>query len=206
MGGTGLTSLPRLGARIRRRMHSHGSQLAHAPASAVKVCRRSGMMQINASCQSCAKRPSAPCPGAGLPSQVCPNRSICDRADSAAALPASARASYFACLMSVRFCVHSTGRTPRARHLGSPQRPSEQDRETVRQWVLWPRLRESIWCAHGPRLVRCGADARVVPTHQRTPSWTKSSGAVRRACTSVTFCAVRYTHALWLWVVRCKNS
>jgi hypothetical protein len=150
-------------------MHSHDSQLAHALASAVKVCRRSGMMQINASCQSCAKRPSALCPGAGLPSQVCPNPSICDRADSVAALPASARASYFACLMSVRFCVHSTGRTPRARHSGSPQRPSELDRETVRQWVLWPRLRESTWCAHGSRLVRCGAAARVVPTPQRTP-------------------------------------
>jgi len=115
-------------------MHSHDSQLAHALATAVKVCRRSGMMQSNASCQSCAKRPSALCPVAGSPSQVCPNRSICGRTGSAAALPASVRASYFACLMSVRFCVHSTGRTPRAGHSGSPQRPSDLDRETVRQW------------------------------------------------------------------------
>ena len=118
--------------RIYRCTHDHDSQLAHALAPAVKVCRHSGMMQINASCQSCAKRPSALCPVAGSPSQVCPNRSICGRTGSAAALPASVRASYFACLMSVRFCVHSTGRTPRAGHSGSPQRPSEQDRETVR--------------------------------------------------------------------------
>jgi len=120
--------------RIYRCTHDHDSQLAHALAPAVKVCRRSGMMQINASCQSCAKRPSALCPVAGSPSQVCPNRSICGRTGSAAALPASVRASYFACLMSVRFCVHSTGRTPRAGHSGSPQRPSDLDRETVRQW------------------------------------------------------------------------
>jgi hypothetical protein len=156
------------------------------------------MMQINASCQSCAKRPSARCPVAGSPSQVCPNRSICDRTGSVAALPASVRASYFACLMSVRFCVHSTGRTPRAGHSGSPQRPSDLDRETVRQWVLWPRPWESIWCARGSRLVCCGADARVVPTHQRTPSWTKSSGAVSRLqlCSMAHF-ARRTTHGGW---------
>ena len=72
--------------RIYRRTHDHDSQLAHALAPAVKVCRRSDMMQINASCQSCAKRPSARCPVAGSPSQVCPNRSICDRTGSVAAL------------------------------------------------------------------------------------------------------------------------
>ena len=184
--------------RIYRCTHDHDSQLAHALAPAVKVCRRSDMMQINASCQSCAKRPSARCPVAGSPSQVCPNRSICDRTGSVAALPASVRASYFACLMSVRFCVHSTGRTPRAGHSGSPQRPSDLDRETVRQWVLWPRPWESIWCSRGSRLVCCGADARVVPTHQRTPSWTKSSGAVSRLqlCSMAHF-ARRTTHGGW---------
>jgi hypothetical protein len=125
-----------------------------------------------------------------------------DRAGSVATLPASVRASYFACLMSVRFGVNSTGRTPQARHSGSPQRPSELDRETVRQSDSGyfgrgcDRLWESIWCARGSRLVRCGDAARVVPTHQRTPSWMKGSGAARRACTSVTFCALYYTHAL----------
>ena len=50
--------------------------------------------------------------------------------------PPSERASYFACLMSVRFRVHSTGRTRtlRVRRSGPPQRPSELDRETKRQW------------------------------------------------------------------------
>ena len=118
----------------------------------------------------CAKRPSALCPVAGSPSQVCLNPSICDRL---AVSPPSQRAcvphtlhAYVHKFPRAFSRSNTPGQTP------GPNRASELDRETVKQWVLWPSLWESVWW------VCSGEDACAAPTHQHTSSWTKNSGAI----------------------------
>ena len=111
--------------RIYRCTHDHDSQLAHALAPAVKVCRRSDMMQINASCQSCAKRPSARCPVAGSPSHRFAR--IARSATAPAASPPSQRACVPHTLHALCPCVSACiqpvehrGLDTRARHSARP--------------------------------------------------------------------------------------
>ena len=95
-----------------------------------------------------------------------PNRSICDRTDSVAALTANVRTPYFAALVSGPFCVQSTGWTLWTRHSGSPQSASESDRKTVPWWYFGdgPRF---IACVQGSDRVRREAGMQAVVTHQR---------------------------------------